>query len=134
MASSKLEAILTNNGLKKTKVRLALLQQFLKENHALSYNDLKAAVPQTVDKSTLYRNLSNFENAGVIHRINDYTGVTKYALGGGATTGTTHAHFVCQKCETVYCMQKTTNITVRVPSGFTTQKIETIIQGVCDKC
>ena len=134
MKREKFGRILEQKGLKKTKVRLALIQHFLKLDRAQSYNDLQEALAKEVDKSTLYRNLTSFEQAGIIHRINDHTGVAKYALGEVPLQGEEHAHFVCECCETVFCMEGLTPFQFNVPKGFKTKKVQTIIRGICADC
>ncbi len=126
--------LLEQKGLKKTKVRMALLQHFMRTDHAESYNDLQSALANDVDKSTLYRNLASFEQAGIIHSINDHSGIAKYAFGASPNMGIDHAHFVCESCETVYCMEELTLQRPEVPEGFKTTKVQTIIKGICSKC
>lgn len=126
--------ILEEKGLKKTKVRLDLLHHFLGLDHAQSYSDLQLALNREIDKSTLYRNLISFEKAGIIHRINDHTGTSKYAFGESPKTGDDHAHFVCEECETVYCMELINPLQISVPNGFKTSNIQTVVKGTCDKC
>ena len=134
MKNTNCAQLLEKKGLKKTKVRLALIQHFVNLDHAQSYNDLQAALVKDVDKSTLYRNLTSFEQAGIIHRINDHSGVAKYAFGESPVQGNEHAHFVCECCETVYCMEGLTSLQFNVPEGFKTNKIQTIIRGICADC
>ena len=134
MKKETFEQLLEKKGLKKTKVRMALIQQFMTMDHAQSYTDLQAALVGEVDKSTLYRNLTSFEQAGIIHRINDHSGVAKYALGESPTQGEEHAHFVCECCETVYCMEGLSPFQFDVPEGFKTKKVQTIIRGICADC
>lgn len=126
--------LLALNGLKKTKIRVALLQQFMNAAHAQSYNDLQGSLSNEIDKSTLYRNLTSFEQAGIIHRINDHTGVSKYAFGPSPKQGNEHAHFVCEQCNTVYCMKKLATLQFEVPKGFKTNNVQTIIKGICANC
>ncbi|UII81302.1 transcriptional repressor [Flagellimonas sp. CMM7] len=113
---------------------MALTQHFMKMEHAQSYSDLQSALAKEVDKSTLYRNLTSFEQAGIIHRINDHTGVAKYAFGESPIQGSEHAHFVCECCETVYCMEGLGSLQPKVPKGFKTSKVQTIIRGICAAC
>ena len=131
---NKCERLLEKKGLKKTKVRVALIQHFMNMDHAQSYNDLQSALVNDVDKSTLYRNLTSFEEAGIIHRINDHTGIAKYAFGKSPITGKEHAHFVCECCETVYCVEGLTPNQIHVPKGFKTKNVQTIIRGICADC
>lgn len=128
------EQILEQKGLKKTKIRIALIQHFMNMDHAQSYNDLQGTLVGEIDKSTLYRNLTSFEQTGIIHRINDHSGIAKYAYGESPAQGKEHAHFVCESCETVYCMDGLDTLHFNVPKGFKTKNIQTIIRGICADC
>lgn len=128
------QKLLANKGLKKTKLRLELIHHFKKAKHAQSYSDLKQILVENVDKSTLYRNLAIFEEVGLIHSINDHTGVAKYALGASPSSGHEHAHFVCECCETVYCVKGMPELQIEVPDGFKPKSVQTIIKGICGNC
>jgi len=134
MKNESQKGLLEQKGLKKTKVRMALLQHFMNMKHAQSYNDLQAAFVNQVDKSTLYRSLASFEKTGIIHRINDHSGIAKYAFGEPPSQGKEHAHFVCEHCETVYCMEELAPLQLNVPKGFKTNKVQTILRGICADC
>lgn len=134
MEQISVDSVFQENNLKRTKLRIALLNCLMNTKHAQSYIDLKERLGKEVDKSTLYRNLSAFEEAGIIHRINDHSGVSKYAFGKANDHKGNHAHFVCEKCETVYCVEKSTNVEINVPKGFKTKSIQTIITGICSDC
>lgn len=134
MEKISLEQLFKENNLKRTKLRVALLKCFIDAQHAQSYLNLKESLGKNVDKSTLYRNLSAFEEAGIIHRINDHSGVSKYAFGKMNNHIGDHAHFVCEKCETVYCITKLNEAEINVPKGFKTKNVQTIIRGICADC
>ena len=133
MTSQEAAHILQQNGLKRTKLRMALLRHFASVSHAQSYEDIKQAIAET-DKSTLYRNLAAFSEAGLIHSINDHSGISKYAYGGSPVQGNDHAHFVCENCETVYCMDGLASPQINVPKGFKMKKVQTIVRGICADC
>ncbi|MEO0571650.1 MAG: transcriptional repressor [Bacteroidota bacterium] len=120
--------------MKRTKLRIALLSCLMDAKHAQSYIALRERLGKEVDKSTLYRNLAAFEEAGIIHRINDHSGVSKYAFGKVDHHEGNHAHFVCEQCETVYCVTQNPNLEINVPNGFKTKSVKTIITGICSDC
>lgn len=134
MKNTTIDDLLHERGLKKTKLRTKLLLQFLNAKHALSYLDIREQMGPSVDKSTLYRNLSAFEDAGLLHKINDHSGLSKYAFGTAKAHNHGHAHFVCEKCETVFCVDSGVDAQIQVPEGFTTKNVQTIITGVCADC
>ncbi|MGD1946140.1 MAG: Fur family transcriptional regulator [Croceivirga sp.] len=134
MYTTAVNRIFEENNLRKTKFRKALLSCLVNSRHALSHVDFKEKMGKGIDKSTLYRNLSAFEDAGIIHKINDHSGVAKYAFGKVNEDEGRHAHFVCEKCETVFCVENMVNVPVDVPPGFKTKSIQTIITGICGDC
>lgn len=133
MAYGMIDEILHERGLKRTKLRIALLNYLMDIKHAQSYPEIKRALGASVDKSTLYRNLTAFEEAGIIHRI-EHSGFAKYAFGKAHEHGQSHAHFVCEHCETVYCLDELAPLHFEVPKGFKTLSVQTIIRGVCANC
>ena len=133
MEYAMIDDLLQKQGLKRTKLRVALLHYLVSAKPAQSYSDIKQALGANVDRSTLYRNLTAFEQVGILHRI-EHDGVTKYAFGKAHEHGLNHAHFICEECETVYCMEELTPLQFSVPKGFKTQKVQTIIRGICADC
>ncbi len=127
-------SVLGQKGLKKTKLRLDLLACFLEAKAAVSYTDIQSKLAATADKSTVYRNLTTFEEAGIIHRIQDQSGLSKYAFGKNNQDGQEHAHFICEVCETVYCLGKPEDIPIQVPTGFKKKELQIFLKGVCAKC
>ena len=134
MSNRNTAELLQEKGLKKTKLRLALIDHFIKAKRAQSYTDLKQVLVEETDKSTLYRNLATFEQVGLIHRINDNSGVSRYALGASLPFGDDHAHFICESCEAIYCLEKATILEPNVPKGFEAKNVQTIIRGICANC
>lgn len=126
--------LLNERGLKRTKLRLALLALFIKTERAQSYLDLQNMLGKKTDKSSLYRNLASFEKADLIHSISDDSGMNKYAFGPTPSNGKQHPHFVCERCKTVYCMGDLPTSAIEMPKGFQLKKVQTIIKGVCADC
>jgi len=126
--------LLKEKGLKRTKLRMELLNFFAASKHAQSHSAIKNALGGQVDKSSLYRNLAAFEEVGLIHRITDHSGIAKYAFGQLQPQGGNHAHFFCDACETVYCVEAEAAVAFKVPEGFDAKNIQTIIRGTCSRC
>lgn len=130
-----IDKIFEKHKLKKTKIRRIILGAFLRQNHALSYNDLADLIEQKIDKSTIYRNLTKLEENEVIHSVENTTGVLKYALGKQSNSkDQQHAHFQCNECQEVYCIpQAEVNLT-KLPSDFQIESINVNFKGICNKC
>jgi Fur family transcriptional regulator, ferric uptake regulator len=73
------EDLLEKRHLKKTGPRLRVLSMLASKNVATSQPDLES-VMDDVDRVTLYRILSTFEEKGIIHKVFDLQGTANYAL------------------------------------------------------
>ena len=82
----------------------------------------------------MYRNLTAFEKANLIHSITDDSGMNKYAFGPSPGNGKEHPHFVCERCKTVYCMEEISHDAIPMPQGFQLKKVQTIVKGLCADC
>ena len=134
MKKQEVAQILRNKGLKSTQLRLALLQHFSEAKRAFSYADLKTALKSSSDKSTLYRNLTTFEKAGLIHSVHDDSGVSKYAFGSSPNLRNQHPHFICEDCQKAFCLKELSKDHFEIPKGFIPKTVQTIIHGVCAEC
>lgn len=132
-AKSKAESMLNQARLKKTPARIAVLMRFLSVEHAQSYFDLQEAFKGNYDKSTLYRTLGSFEEAELLHRIDDASGISKYAFGKWYDRFG-HAHFICDSCHNTYCLNKMEEKTLKVPEGFQSRAVNILINGTCPNC
>jgi len=130
------EQTLDNAGIRVTAVRLLVWR---KVRHgftdAFSLADLESALP-TVDRSTLFRTLTTFTDAHLLHEIDDGTGSQKYCV---CTLGDTHhceghVHLTCTRCHRTFCLTHIPIPTVPLPEGWEPQETEYIIKGICPAC
>src|SRR5690606_41369278 len=61
--------LLRENGLKVTSPRLRVLKEITHKEAAISQPDLEKIVGTDIDRVTLYRILSSFEEKGIVHKI-----------------------------------------------------------------
>ena len=74
-----LEHKLEHRNIKPTTMRLLVLKELVEAESAISLKELEARF-ERADKATLFRTLKTFEKQKLIHRIEDGTGASKYAL------------------------------------------------------
>ncbi len=134
-AAQKLDAA----GLKKTGIRLRLIDHFLKHKPAVSQPELEKEYSQYADRVTLYRVLNAFEEKGLIHKIIDVHGTARYALcnENNCETGhhhDEHIHFNCTRCQTVVCLEDTHIPPVQLPTNYRAEKYNLNIEGICSDC
>ena len=99
-AMKEIETILKAKGIRPTAVRLLVYKFMAKESLAMSLNDIEAAFGQT-ERTTLFRSLKLFEEKGLVHKIEDGSGIAKFALETAGENGANdklHLHFHCSKC------------------------------------
>jgi Fur family ferric uptake transcriptional regulator len=123
--------------MKATPVRLKVLEVLSTTHLALSPSELENSFSK-VDRITLYRTLKDFEEAGMIHKIIDTDGVTRFAFCNNdcpdATHTEDHVHFNCKKCHKMFCLAHVQTPSLQLPDGFTSTGINTVVHGICKYC
>lgn len=132
-----IEKKLTEKKIKPTAMRLLVLDALLKQSAALSLTDLELSMDRT-DRVTLYRTIRTFEEHGLVHRIEDGTSITKFALcaPGCDVDGhhDLHIHFYCTECKETHCLPKTHIPEVILPPGYVVSERELTVRGICITC
>lgn len=129
--------LLQQHSLRNTPARAAILHMF-EENKALSESDIEKGISIPCDRVTIYRTLSTFLDKGILHKVLDDAGVTKYALcSSGCQEGAhnhNHVHFKCNTCHETVCIDKVSLPSLTLPNGFQAEETNVLVQGTCDKC
>ena len=119
-----------------TKTVKLLLKLFDKENNALSVVDLVSILSQEMNKTTVYRILHRFEEAGILHSFIDKDGLKRYAKGDQRTSSSgnqiTHPHFLCEDCGVSTCLP----LKISTPSipNYIIKSSEQLYLGQCKDC
>ena len=104
-----LEDLLEKHHLKKTSSRLRVLSMLASKQVATSQPDLES-VMNDIDRVTLYRILSAFEEKGIIHKVFDLNGTANYALCSADCDEhdhhDEHLHFNCIVCNNKEIIKK----------------------------
>ncbi|MBF9252224.1 transcriptional repressor [Pontibacter sp. 172403-2] len=132
----KLEEVLKQRHIRPTAMRLLVLETLTRQLTAISLKDIEATFEQA-DRITLYRTLKTFEEKGLVHRVIDGTGLTKYALceeGCVCAPQDLHVHFYCNACKETYCLPKLKVPDVQLPSRFQLEEVSLVVKGICDRC
>jgi Fur family ferric uptake transcriptional regulator len=136
--NKELTELLEKHSLKKTAPRLSVLSILKSRKMATSQPDLEAIIGKDVDRVTLYRTLSTFEEKGIIHKILDLNGTANYALCDPACNEhehkDEHVHFNCTSCLNVYCLEALQIPHLVMPAGFIPHDVNFIVYGICEKC
>lgn len=132
-----IEQVLESKNIRVTAMRM-LIYKFLAEKEiAVTLSDIENAFAKA-DRTTLYRTVKTFEDKGIVHQIDDGTGITKYALcekGCNCDIKTDlHLHFHCNNCIETICLTEHKIPQIKVPDGFVSENVNLVVKGICDKC
>lgn len=118
-------------------MRLLVLEYLTQQNTAVSLSALEDYFTRS-DRTTLYRSLKTFEEHGLVHRIDDAGGSTKYALCPNDCTCSfpddTHIHFFCTDCEHTFCFTDLTIPNIPLPDQFQPESGNFVVSGHCPSC
>jgi Fur family transcriptional regulator, ferric uptake regulator len=135
----KLRTRIREAGLRCTPARLAVIGKLQKSASPLSHGDIAATLaPLGFDRATVYRNLVELSEAGLISRVDlgDHTWRFEWRPNDH-TDGDEHPHFVCTKCGGVSCLVGV-KIDIRPAPGkkgsAVGQVTEVLLKGRCSRC
>ena len=132
-----LEENLLRHKIKPTAMRLLVLEYLLDQEAAVSLTDLYKGFVKS-DRITIYRTLKVFEDNGLVHSIDDGTGVPKYALCSDACHvgehDDAHIHFYCEQCGQTYCLPGFRIPGFELPENFSKNEVNLVRKGICSKC
>jgi len=122
-------------GARMTAPRVQVLGAMLAANRVLSHHDIEAMLGAArLDRVTLYRVLDWLVEEGLAHRIAGPDRVWRFSVTGEAHE--THAHFQCNRCGTVLCLEELSarKLAVQLPRGCRPERMELTVTGLCAQC
>ena len=130
--------ILKKNDLSVTDGRKKILDLFLSSEGALAHADIETNTSNAFDRVTVYRTLQTFVEKGIIHNIPTTDNSIVYALCKDECEEghhhDNHVHFICNNCSKTICLDDVIVPTVKLPKGFTPNKTQMVVNGVCADC
>lgn len=133
------QEIFKKANIKNTPVRNQVLEIFTGADYALSNNEIESHFDD-IDRITLYRTLKTFEEKGVIHKITDLSGVSKYALCESKCIEDhqhdhhSHLHFQCDICKNTFCIENVEIPKIQLPKNYLVTGQSITMTGMCEKC
>lgn len=121
-------------GARATPARIRVLLLLRAATAAMTHHDLESALGAlTLDRVTLYRVLDWLVDAGLAHKSTDARGVFRFSA---AAVGehTAHAHFSCDACGRVFCLDAAPPAPPALPHGFALSRMEIDLRGRCADC
>jgi Fur family ferric uptake transcriptional regulator len=130
---------LSEAGLRKTAARIAVLQQLQSATTPVTHGEIADALTDSgFDRATVYRNLMDLTEAGLVTRSDLGDHVWRFELKGGSEShGAAHPHFVCVDCGEIACLP---GGAVRIvasrgmPRSVGKSGVEVQLKGRCDAC
>jgi Fur family ferric uptake transcriptional regulator len=136
---AELKALLRKAGLRSTSARLAVLEHLRQARTPVSHAELaKDLVPTGLDRATVYRNLMDLAESGLVARAELGDHVWRYEIKReGHDHNSEHPHFVCIDCGEVSCLTDV-NVAISPAPGSKKSTIagltEVLLKGHCGKC
>ncbi|NMG73849.1 Fur family transcriptional regulator [Aromatoleum diolicum] len=119
-----------------TRTRIAVLEILQHSQRSLNHDDIAAALAADGlphDRVTLYRTLDWLVEQGLAHRIIGPDRARRFKAGG--ETGSQHAHFHCDRCGHVLCLESIkTDERFELPAGYRPERAELVFHGTCPDC
>lgn len=130
-----IESLLTARKITPTPMRLLVLQYLRAQPHAVTLTEIETGL-YLADRVTIYRTLKTFDEKGLVHAIDDGSGVQKYALCHDCSEdhNDLHIHFNCSVCEETFCLPHSKIPDIVLPPGFQKEEVQLTVKGVCDQC
>lgn len=123
-------------GLRATRSRLTVLRVLQSQSAPTSHPEITELLADDGwDRATLYRNLIDMTEAGLLRRVDLGDHVWRFELSGAAHDTSAHPHFLCTACGDVACLPA-----LRLPSGgdlpraLREGQVTIQLRGLCDDC
>ncbi len=133
-----LQAMIREAGLRCTTSRVIVLRRLIDATAPLSHADLtEELVPQGHDQATIYRNLTDLTEAGLLNRLDLGDHIWRFEFKDpDHHHDDEHPHFLCVDCGEVSCLS-TVNISFKdgeKSSPLVSEISEIFLKGRCAKC
>lgn len=129
--------IIKSKNLRPTPVREKVLNLLISSEKAISNKNIEVEFDY-IDRITLYRTLKSFEEKGIIHKIEDGSGISKYAMCiDDCEEGhhhDEHVHFHCNDCGDTFCVEDVEVPTLKSPKKHKVENTSIVMNGTCENC
>jgi Fur family transcriptional regulator, ferric uptake regulator len=133
-----LAAQLRAAAVKVTRPRLRVLALLGRSSVALTHGELEERLADEVegmlDRVTLYRVLDSLVECGLAQRTLDARGVYRFLSSSLQARHAAHAHFHCQRCGGITCLEHMAAPVADLPPGFVGRQVDIEVRGLCAAC
>ena len=133
---SNLEELFAQHGVKVTANRLLIAQALEEAGRPLSMTELEERL-ETIDKSNVFRALTAFRDAHLVHALEDTGDGVRYELclsHHEDEDDDVHVHFYCIKCHRTFCLHEVPVPPVTVPEEYVPESVSYLVKGICPAC
>lgn len=141
-------ARLRDVGARVTTARVRVLAALTTSGRPLLHHDVEHALSSgaNIDRVTLYRVLDWLVEQGLAHRVAGSDRAWRFSVVGDVArkgghgelkvVHDRHAHFHCNACGKVYCLDKigAKSLKLPVPRGYRPEAVELTVKGQCARC
>ncbi|WP_416441712.1 Fur family transcriptional regulator [Leeuwenhoekiella sp. A16] len=134
---SDIEKLLSSHKVRPTAMRILIYRFMDKMERAVTLTEIVNAFVKA-DRATLSRTIKTFETNGIVHQIDDGTGIPKYALCESGCNCEVdqdlHIHFHCTNCDETICLTDHKIPHINLPEGYMAENVNLVVKGICEKC
>jgi Fur family transcriptional regulator, ferric uptake regulator len=131
--------IIRDKGLRSTPARLAILRRLFGVGQPMTHAQVADALaPHGFDRATIYRNLVELADVGLLHRLELGDHVWRFELRQPSDQGNgDHTHFLCVDCGDVSCVP---DLSLQAAVSLVGQRAqpgrvtEVLLKGHCKRC
>ena len=133
-------ALLANLPGRRTRGRTHILAALIEARRALNHAEIESLLPADValDRVTLYRVLDWLAEHRLVHRVSGADRAVRFAFSGNTASvqskAEMHAHFQCDSCARVVCLEALPTHLPKLNNGFHARKADVLVHGQCDQC
>lgn len=114
-----------------TLARVAVLSELILAGRPLSHQEVLQRIDPPLDRVTAYRVFEWLEVMGLAHKISTADRATRFSV---SRVSHCHAHFQCEQCGHIYCLDDAPLSPGALPDGFVPHSVEMTVKGICANC
>lgn len=135
MGSDPIDARIRAAGLRVTRARRTVLELLTVRQRPTSHPEVADALSvDGWDRATLYRNLVDLTDAGLLRRVDVGDQVWRFELAHPEVAEGPHPHFLCTGCGEISCLPELPLAGNGLPRSATAGDVQIQLRGLCDDC
>lgn len=133
--TQKAATLLHSVGLRQTRPRVDILKVLLTAQSPVTQEQIATRIgPAAPNKTTIYRTLMNLVEKDLVHKAFLQQRTWHFELAHHCGRLQCHPHFTCSRCRRTQCLPEVSMPLVQLPEGYTMQRQQVRIEGICANC